>query len=187
VRVYFTKGSDVPYGLVGTFGYTAMMKHQQTTCLVFLLVALLALTAQASPSTDEARQSNRVGLVVDFGDGRSITQCVTFDETEISGYDVLMRSDLDVATREGVICRIQKTGCPTEDCFCAMPDYWSYWRLIEETGAWQYSSAGAGSTTVHDGAVEGWSWGSEPPPAPAFHQICSPSTIYLPLVLSGRG
>ena len=164
-----------------------MMKHQKTTHITVLLVTLLTLTAQASPSITEHQQSNRVGLVVDFGDGAFHTLCVAFNETEISGYDVLIRSDLDVATRGGAICRIEETGCPTEHCFCAMPDYWSYWHLIEETDVWQYSDSSAGSTTVHDGDVEGWSWGSEPPPTLTFHQICSPSTIYLPLVMTGGG
>ncbi|HET7090026.1 MAG TPA: hypothetical protein VFL17_15425, partial [Anaerolineae bacterium] len=61
-------------------------------------------------------------------------------------------------------------------CSCAFPpDYWSYWHLRD--GSWAYASVGASSYTVHDGDVEGWSWGAgEPPALFTFDQICAPSS-----------
>ena len=61
------------------------------------LIALLALAvAGPGPTIMHAQQSNRVGLVVRFGDGSLITRCVEFTESEISGYDLLTRSGLDI-------------------------------------------------------------------------------------------
>jgi hypothetical protein len=149
------------------------------------LALLLTLLSRGGSSTTRAQQTNRVGLVVGFGDGTVISRCIPFSDSGISGYEVLMRSDLDVTTNGGAVCRIEGTGCPASDCFCAIPDYWSYWHLID--GAWQYSESGAPVTTVHDGDVEGWNWGTEPPPTLLFHQICSTSILYLPLVVSRGG
>ncbi len=161
------------------------MKRRKIRYIPLTLVALLTLLSRADSPTTHAQQTNRVGLVVGFGDGNVISRCLTFSEYDISGYDVLMRSGLDVAVNGGAVCRIEGTGCPASDCFCAVPDYWSYWHLVN--GAWQYSESGAPVTTVHDGDVEGWNWGAEPPLTLLFDQICSASTLYLPLVLSIGG
>jgi hypothetical protein len=147
------------------------------------LIALLTFAAQAGSPITRAQQSNRVGLVVGLGDGTFVTRCVAFSESEISGYEAMMRSDLDVTASGGAVCRIEGIGCPADDCFCALPDYWSYWHLID--GVWQYSGSGAQGSTVRDGDVEGWNWGAEPPPPVLFRQICSLPTIYLPLVAAG--
>jgi hypothetical protein len=92
---------------------------------------------------------------------------------------------LDVTASGGAVCGIEGTGCPVNDCFCAIPNYWSYWHIND--GTWEYSGAGAQDSTVHDGDVEGWSWGAEPPATLLFHQVCAPSTVYLPLVLTIGG
>jgi len=126
-----------------------------------------------------AQQSNRVGLVVRFDDGSLVTRCIEFSEQEISGYDVLSRSGLNVVTsfdsgQGAAVCAIQGEGCSVEECLtCAYPDYWSYWHLQGES--WAYSGIGASAHKVHDGDVEGWSWGAgDAPPAVPFDQICTP-------------
>jgi hypothetical protein len=135
-----------------------------------------------------AQSPNRVGLVVRFGDGSSITRCVEFSEPQISGYDVLMRSGLSVVAAyfsgEGTaICAIEDIGCPVESCLtCATPNYWSYWHLVN--GAWIYSQVGASGYNVHNGDVEGWSWGAgNPPPVVPFDQICIPPATDTPTPL----
>ena len=145
------------------------------------LALLLALLAVLLPA---AQDDNRVGLVVDFGDGQVATRCVTFAEPQIGGYDVLLRSGLalEVDQQGGgtAICRIEGTGCAADDCFCACTGdacrYWSYWH--QSDGQWQYAPAGATLTEVGDGDVEGWVWGpgsvteAPPPPAVSFADIC---------------
>lgn len=137
-----------------------------------------------------AQPSNQVGLVVSFDDGSYTTRCVTFTEQSISGYEVLMRSGLDVVTADGLVCDIEgESGCGEEDCLCDPSRYWGYWHLENED--WAYSTVGANAYIVRDGDVEGWRWGAgEPPPIVLFDDICRSTTrpyrILLPLVLRQR-
>jgi hypothetical protein len=154
--------------------------------LVAALVCLLALGI--GPGVG-AQSPNRVGLVVQFGDGTTITRCVEFTEDEINGYDVLTRSGLSViaSVSSGIgtaICKIEGDGCPAENCFCkcqgATCVYWSYWHL--DGAAWRYSNLGASNYKVGPGQVEGWHWGTEAsPPVIPFDQICAPPATPTPL------
>jgi hypothetical protein len=153
--------------------------------IICVILTVLALQVSAGAGTGllnaRAQTPNRVGLVVRFGDGSLITHCVEFGESELSGYDVLMRSGMNVVAafdsgQGAAICAIEGTGCPAESCLtCNAPNYWSYWHLVE--GAWVYSAVGGSSRTVHNGDVEGWSWGvGDPPPEVPFDQICTSPT-----------
>lgn len=134
----------------------------------------------------KAQDENRVGLVVDLGDGEVLTHCVSFVEEEVSGLEVIERSGLAVEMNQQAggqaICQINDQGCPARDCFCACQGgaactYWSYWHLGE--AGWNYSAIGAGMSRVRDGMVEGWMWGpgsvteAVPPPRVTFEDICS--------------
>jgi hypothetical protein len=158
--------------------------------LVLFFLAVLALAAPAQPGA-RAQQTNRVGLVVRHGNGNTITRCVAFGEPEISGYDVLNRSGLDVvasldAGMGYAICAIDGEGCSAGNCFCECQGggtcvYWAYYHL--QGGSWQYSGLGASSYKVRDGDVEGWAWGEgsmgggAEPPVITFEEICaSPAT-----------
>lgn len=143
-----------------------------------IYLALLALIEVSLPGV-RAQTLNQVGLVVRFGDGSVITRCIEFNEPEISGHDLLLRSGLDIIDAfdpgQGVaICSIEGEGCPASSCLtCDTPNYWSYWYLAD--GTWVYSQAGASNRKVHSGDVEGWRWGSgDPPPVVPFDQICTP-------------
>jgi len=104
------------------------MKH--VSKFLTLLCLLLIISVVMRVSSTQAQQSNRVALVVHFGDS-TLTRCVAFDEPEISGYDVLARSGLSfVASFDSgpgaAICAIENTGCPAESCLlCQAPLYWS--------------------------------------------------------------
>jgi len=152
--------------------------------LTALLLALLLFPAWAG-----ADGPSRVGLVVRFGDGSVFTKCVEFEEDQISGLEVLLRSGLRVIYQQSglgaAVCKIEDDGCdyPSEPCFCKCPGgpncvYWSYWHLKE--GKWQYSPVGAGGYFVRDGDVEGWAWGPGTagsglePPVIDFNSICAP-------------
>ena len=163
------------------------MKHGISHfCLALAVLLAFAIVGLFLPGT-RAQETNRVGLVVRFGDGSHVTRCVEFSEPEISGYDALMNSGLDVVAAGWAICDIEgESGCPVEDCFCqchGIPcTYWTYWHLVD--GNWDYSGVGAGVYKVHGGDVEGWSWGAgEPPPVVPFDQICVSFSIYLPVAL----
>lgn len=151
-------------------------------------IALL-LVVGLNPLGIGAQSPNRVGLVVRLGDGSVITRCVEFVEDELSGYDVLMRSGLQVVVSQPggmgvIICQIGGEGCPANNCFCKCSgstcNYWSYWRFQDD--AWSYSPMGASGNRVRPGAVEGWVWGrGDPPPVLTLEQICAlPATATPP-------
>lgn len=116
------------------------------------------------------------GLVVQFGDGKAYLACIPFVEESLTGYDLLLRSGLTVESVTDpslgtAVCKIEADGCKSENCFCAMPKYWSYWRL-GETG-WGYAATGAGQTIIRDGDVDGWSWGEgAAPPTVSWEEVC---------------
>lgn len=152
------------------------MKRKSYLWLLSGLVLTLALL-NVAPLPIRAQADNRVALVVRFDNETVVTRCVEFGEAQISGYDVLTRSGLDVVAdvsgADAAICAINGTGCPADNCFCqSPPDYWSYWHL--QDGRWVYAQGGASSHQVGDGDVEGWSWGQgEPPPMIPFERICT--------------
>jgi len=155
------------------FNYSAVI-----VMLVLAFSAMNSIVATAQPS-------NRVGLVIAYGDGSVVTRCIAFDEAEISGYEVLRRAGLSVVTAfdSGLgagVCKIEHQGCPRASCMtCDTPNYWSYWHLTG--GAWVYSQLGASSYTVQNGEVEGWRWGTgDPPPVVPFDQICAPPATDTP-------
>jgi hypothetical protein len=155
----------------------------ERTALLFLLLVLGGLL----PAPVAAQEENQAGLVVVYGDGRVVQQCVRFAEETISGYDLLRRSGLPSSVEASAIgptvCSIGGEGCsfPQESCFCRCQGspcvYWSYWRL-EAGGSWRYQALGAGNTLVADGDVEGWHWAegttrdAAAPPAVTFAEIC---------------
>lgn len=161
----------------------AAVDHGRALVLVGLLLLLLLIVAEAA----RAQDSHHAALVVRYSDERTESVCVSFSEETITGYDLLQRSGLDLASDNsgaGVkICRIDDTGCPSGNCFCQCQGdpcvYWSYWQRRD--GAWQYAIAGAAVNEVEDGAVEGWSWGpgsvSEAiaPPETSFEDVCAPT------------
>lgn len=110
---------------------------------------------------------NQAGLVVTFGDGRTLTYCIEFNEGEdtITGLELLRRSRLQlVTTPAGGVCSIAGEGCDDPgDCFCKCKGggscaYWVYYQYKD--GAWLYSPVGAGGRTVRNGDADGWAWGS---------------------------
>lgn len=154
---------------------------------VFGVLVLLVLQPQATHAQDPP---NRAALVVVTGDGDPVARCVGFDEPEISGYELLQRAQLNVVAEVigmgATVCAIDGTGCPADNCFCQCPGgpdcvYWSYWHLRD--GSWQYGTAGAASTRVGDGAVEGWVWGpgtvdtAVAPSQVAFVDVCGPDAV----------
>ncbi len=168
-----------------------MRQLRRLTLLIVLTIPLL-LALGSGPGGWGFSQSvraqggvNQVGLVVRFGDGSLTTRCVEFSEQQISGYDVLVRSGLDIVAAfdsgaGAAICAIEGEGCPANECLtCADPNYWSYWHLVE--GSWVYSQVGSSGYAAHHGDVEGWSWGpGEPPPVVFFAQICIPPATDTP-------
>lgn len=138
--------------------------------LLLLILLLLPAATGAAPAAnpEPANEPNAADVVVDFGDGRTVTRRVAFTSPTISGLQALQSSGLALTTVDfsfgTAICAIEGVGCPASNCFCNADKFWGY--QFWDGAAWQGYMAGAGSTAIGDGAVEGWAWGgsgSNPP------------------------
>ena len=129
-----------------------------------------------APTAVAAAGPNHAAVIVDTG--QTVKKvCVTFDEDAISGAEALRRADVDAvfdsygANGEGV-CAICGVGCPAGNCFCDRSRFWAYHRA-GPGGGYAFSRVGASSTTVRDGDVEGWRWGSgAAPPHASVGEVC---------------
>ncbi len=144
--------------------------------LVSLLLLLSLLLLSATPgaadglgrSVDPGDAPNAADVVVDFGDGHTVTRRFTFTDAAISGMQALQLSGLELTTVDfsfgTVVCAIEGVGCPATNCFCDANKFWGY--QFWDGAAWQGYMVGASASTVGNGAVEGWAWGpngSNPP------------------------
>lgn len=146
---------------------------------------LLTLLAVALPPGPTLADGQRAGAVI--VSGASVTAiCVPFEETELTGINLLRRAQIALSTQVSAmgeaVCKIQDTGCnyPGQNCFCqclsAQCAYWSYW--YREEGVWVYSGKGGSGRTVRNGGLDAWVWGdgqSSPPPM-TWEDVCMAPT-----------
>jgi hypothetical protein len=118
------------------------------------------------------------GLVVDYGDGRTETACVSFSEPQITGLDLLDRSAIPYAQDGGIVNQLR-------DLSAAGTMFWSYW--YQDAGAWQLYPNLAGDAAITDGSVDGWhyaSWETWPPDKPTtiptLQEICGLQKPFVP-------
>ena len=124
--------------------------------------------------------ANQAGLVIKHGDGQVITRGVSFNESSISGAELIRRSGLQnliITTGWGEEVRqINNEGNP-DNLGAYVGGKWVYWVYYHLQGnSWQKSGVGAGNYRVRNGDVEGWVWGTSnsTPPVITFSQICPP-------------
>ena len=144
-------------------------------------VSLPAVTGAAPACA--AATGPHAALVIDGGAGvRSF--CVALDATTVSGIHLIelagAQDHLSYGFGSGgqAVCRLAGVGPQGDDCFADYPQYWGYWRG-DGHGGWTWSSSGAASARVGDGALDGWVWGSgdsgashpKPPPT-AIDDVC---------------
>jgi len=162
-------------------------RNIQTLGIALALLLLLALSTGAGI---DAQELNKAAVVVRLEDDQVASRCVSFSEESLSGIDLLRRSGLAIETKvEGMgslVCSIENTGCPADDCFCQCSGgsdcvYWSYWRNQDED--WAYAQVGATQNRIEHGSIDGWSWGPgslteaiEPPPV-TFDEVCSQDNV----------
>lgn len=141
-----------------------------------------------SETTTDGEITNQAGLVVAMPDGSTILRCVDFSGETISGYDLLVASGLTLETSftpgmGNAVCGIESQGCDSGNCFCGMPDYWSYWHIKDSE--WVYAETGANTYQVQPATIDGWSWGDQPPANVVYDQICGEdSVLFLPAVVA---
>jgi hypothetical protein len=153
--------------------------------LAFLGPTVVPAALGAAASCAAAADGPHAGLVVDTG-GRTTTYCVALDADRVSGIHLieLAASQYGLQYRLGfggkAVCQLDGVGPNGDDCFAQSPSFWGYWHGDGGNG-WDWASQGAGSSSVADGGMDGWSWGTgmngathPPPPALGFDDVCTP-------------
>lgn len=135
------------------------------------LVALGALcVAPLVGTTGVARAVgvHRAAVIVE-GEGQTRRIVVEFTEDSISGIELLRRAGADPVVYAysgigGAVCRLYGVGRDSgPDCLGGTSGdarYWAYFRAPAGTSTFKYAVVGAGSTSVRDGDVEGWRYGT---------------------------
>ena len=145
--------------------------------LLAAFLAAVVFTAVPAPAAPAAAE-NHAALVIDTG-AEIRTVCVGFSTDSITGKQLLERAGVDpvfgsYGGQGTAVCALCGVGCPSSDCLtCDSRNYWAYHRAAAGASKFSYSAAGSGSTTVRNGDVDGWRWGSGTAPAfQSFESIC---------------
>jgi hypothetical protein len=135
------------------------------------LVALVALAAAPLVGTAGVARAagvHRAAVIVE-GDGQTHRIVVEFTEDSISGIELLRRAGADPVVYAysgigGAVCRLYGVGRDAgPDCLGGTNGdarYWAYFRAPAGSTSFKYAVVGGGSTSVHDGDVEGWRYGT---------------------------
>ena len=142
--------------------------------LALCLAATCVGTGFAAPA--HAASSQAV-VIIDTG-GSPRVAVISFSGT-ISGFHALELAGANPETygfagQGAAICRLDHVGNDPSGSSClGTPDdprYWAYYRAPAGSSGWKYSASGAGVSTVSDGDVEGWRFGTGGPPR--FQSFC---------------
>lgn len=162
------------------------MRALRGAAVAFLLGGLFPLGVAAPAAC--AAQGPHAALVIDTeAPGGRYRYCVALPDGSVTGIELieLASEQHGLQYRLGyggnVVCRLAGVGYDSDECLKSGPEFWGYWRG-DGSGGWDWSSTGGGSTTVRDGDVEGWAWGtgndgsSHPAPPPTeFGAVCEAS------------
>ncbi len=141
-------------------------------------VSSVAQVGPAAPLCAKAAYTQRVGLVVEHGDGQVIRRCVGFSTATDTALGVLQASGLEVGLSSyggglgAAVCQIDNEPATyPPGCFTASGSYWVLF-LSRGGGAWVNSDIGVSSVTVTNGDDIGFRYDSQtaadpPPPSPA--------------------
>ncbi len=149
-------------------------------------VLVQAVTAPAA----SAAGAHRAMVVVETGTA-TYRQVVTFGADSITGLQALELAGAQpvvysFAGQGGAVCRLFGVGRDAGPNCLGGADgdnrYWAYFRAPAGTTAFTYSRAGAGSTQVHDGDVEGWKFGTGSEPAYAALPAVTTTTTAAPVI-----
>jgi hypothetical protein len=157
-------------------------------------VLVLALGALATCAPVARAAGTNHALVVVEANGSVVQRVVTFGSDSISGLTALQQAGFAPVVRGfggmgGAVCAIdmpttgQTVGCPADNtCLtCAGSSFWAYFEAPSGTSSFRQSRAGASTTRVHDGDVEGWRWGTgDAPPYTSVASVIGPPPTAAP-------
>ncbi len=121
--------------------------------------------------------AERAGVVIQYSNSSFIMKCVEFQSGN-SALDVLKSSGVQVVAKDygstlgAALCKIEDTGCGSDNCFC-QSSYWGFYYV--ENGSWSYSPVGVSKYYARDGDVLGFRWGAygEEPTLKSFSEMCN--------------
>jgi hypothetical protein len=141
--------------------------------------ALLALSVRPAHAA-----IHHAALVIQHASGSVVTRCVAFAEDQITGLQLVQRSNLQYEAQGfgsmgSAMCQLDREPAAVPPgCFGSGP-YWQYFH--RGGGGWQRSALGASSSGLHDGDVDGWRYAAGSNQTPGnigFASICgSPSSL----------
>lgn len=149
------------------------MKRLAGALLCALVLGVAAPAAVAPPAT---AADSRAVVVIDTSQG-SRRAVISFSGT-ITGIQALQLAGANPVTygfagQGAAVCALDGVGHPANDACLGTPSdprYWAYFRAVNGANAWSYSNQCACSTTVRDGDVEGWRFGTGQ--QPSFVSFC---------------
>ena len=156
-----------------------MLKNLRVARLGLALTVALGASSIAMPVAVAAPSVNRAAVIVETSNGTNRI-VIEFTEDSITGIEALRRAGAEPVLYSysgvgGAVCRLFGVGRDSgADCLGGTGGdarYWAYFRSASGTSSFKYSSIGAGSTTVRDGDVEGWRFGTGA--APAYVSLAS--------------
>jgi hypothetical protein len=129
-----------------------------------LLLVVASLVAAAPTSASAAGASTAV-VVIDTG--ASVRSAVIHFDGSINGIDALELAGGNPTTygyagNGAAVCSIDGVGNPANESCLIGPhgEYWAYYIATGGATSWTYSRGCACTTTVHDGDVQGWRYGT---------------------------
>ncbi len=139
-------------------------KKTRSIFFAVIMAMLFVVGAVVFPSVSvPADGPDSAHILVQYGGEGSNVRKIQFT-APITGLAALEQTGLDVVVKNyswgKAVCSIGGVGCPADSCFSCDPAgrYWGYYDW--DGSKWVAHSAGASSTTLNDGAVDGWFWGS---------------------------
>ena len=161
------------------------------------IVGLIVAGSVGGPGSARADTMHRAAVIVE-GDGQVRRIVVEFPEDSITGIELLRRAGADPVVYAysgigGAVCRLFGVGRDAgPDCLGGTNGdarYWAYFRASAGSSTFRYAAVGGGSTSVRDGDVEGWRYGTGASPTYASIDsilgISPPPTAPPPTVVGG--
>jgi hypothetical protein len=130
-----------------------------------LLVPASVIPWPGSAATCAAASTHRVAVVVQHGDGATLSRCVAFTTGSISGEQALAGSHIEAGLLPSggfgkAVCQLDNepaTYPPT--CWTGTSPFWAL--FVAHGGGWAYSTVGVSSIVLHDGDSLGFRYQSQ--------------------------
>jgi hypothetical protein len=121
---------------------------------------------------------HHAALVIQHSGGNVLTKCVAFAEEQITGLQLIQRSDVQYQAQSfgsigSAMCQIDREPSTVPPGCFGSGAYWQYFHRLGD--GWQASAAGASSSLLHDGDMDGWRFAVGANQAPgnvAFAAVC---------------